>query len=106
MAMVMSSTRIDVQWNSLTPCRHVNGLIEQFRVRYAEVESGVMRSEAVAGVWDMNAETSLTGLTPFTSYSIRVAAVNVEGDVGLFSDPLTRRTLEGRESLTIDIVRC
>ena len=57
-----------------------------------------------AGEWNVvDAETSLAGLTPFTSYSIQVAAVNVEGDVGHFIDPLTEQTLEGSESLTIDI---
>ena len=75
-----------------------------YRVQYTEVDGGVTLSEDVTGVWNvMHAETSLTGLTPFTNYSIQVAAVNVEGDVGLYSDPDTEQTLEGRESLTIDI---
>ena len=40
-------------------------------------------------------EAQLTGLTPFTSYSIRVAAVNKEGQVvGSYSQPLTARTKE------------
>ena len=51
----------------------------------------------------MDAMTPLTGLTPFTSYSIQVAAVNEEGNVGLYSEPVTRRTLEGRKSLTKNI---
>ena len=53
----------------------------------------MVQSKDVAGEWNvMNAETSLTGLTPSTSYSIQVAAVNVEGDVGLYSHPLTGQT--------------
>ena len=89
----MSSTVISVQWDGLTPCRHVNGLIVLYRVQYTEVASGVVQSKDVAGEWNvMNAETSLTGLTPSTSYSIQVAAVNEEGDVGLYSDPLIVQT--------------
>ena len=92
-ATVMNSTVITVQWDGLRPCRHVNGLIVLYRVQYTEVNSGVVQSKDVAGGWNvMNAETSLTGLSPFTSYSIQVAAVNEEGDVGLYSEPLIRRT--------------
>ena len=89
----MSSTVITVQWDGLNPCRHVNGLIVLYRVQYTEVASGVVQSTDEAGEWNViNAVTSLTGLTPFTSYSIQVAAVNEEGDVGLYSEPLIRRT--------------
>ena len=89
----MSSTVISVQWDGLDPCRHVNGLIVLYRVQYTEVASGVVQSKDVAGEWNvMDAETSLTGLTPSTSYSIQVAAVNEEGDVGLHSHPITRQT--------------
>ena len=92
-ATVVSSIVISVQWDGLTPCRHVNGLIVLYRVQYTEVASGVVQSKDVAGEWNvMNAETSLTGLTPSTSYSIQVAAMNEEGDVGLYSDPLSRPT--------------
>ena len=99
----VSSTEISVQWDGLTPCRHVNGRIDRYRVRYT-VGSGVVQSKDEAGEWDVvDAETSLTGLTPFTNYSIQVAAVNEEGDVGLYSDPLTRQTQESCESLTINI---
>ena len=89
----MSSTVITIQWDGLRPCRHVNGLIVLYRVQYTEVASGVVQSKDEAGEWNvMNAETSLTGLSTFTSYSIQVAAVNEEGDVGLYSEPLIRRT--------------
>ena len=92
-ATVVSSTVITVQWDGLDPCRHVNGLIVLYRVQYTEVASGVVQRKDEAGEWNvMNAETSLTGLTPSTSYSIHVAAVNEEGDVGLYSDPITRQT--------------
>ena len=92
-ATVVSSTVISVQWDGLNPCRHVNGLIVLYRVQYTEVASGVVQSKDEAGEWNVvNAETSLTGLTPSTSYSIQVAAVNEEGDVGLYSDLLIVQT--------------
>ena len=34
----------------------------------------------------------LTELTPLTSYSISVAAVNENGDIGVFSEPVTTTT--------------
>ena len=90
---VVNSTVISVQWDGLDPCRHVNGLIVLYRVQYTEVASGVVQSKDKAGEWNViNAETSLTGLAPSTSYFIHVAAVNEEDDVGLYSEPLTRQT--------------
>ena len=98
MATFVNSTVISVQWIGLDPCRHANGRIESYRVQYTA--SGVVNSENVPGEYNvMNAMTSLTGLTPFTNYSIEVAAVNMEGEVGVYSDPLVRRTLEDSESL-------
>ena len=97
-ATVLSSTVISVQWDGVDPCRHVNGLIILYSVQYTEVASGVVQSKDVAGEWNvMNADTSLTGLTPSTSYSIQVAAVNEEDDVGLYSDPITRQTSKFRQ---------
>ena len=92
-ATVVSSTVISVQWDGLHPCRHVNGRIVLYRVQYIEVASGVVQSQDVVGEWNvLNADISLTGLTASTSYSIQVAAVNEEGDVGLYSDPVTTQT--------------
>ena len=64
--------------------------------------SGVVQSKDEPGEWNvMNAETSLTGLTPSTSYSIQVAAINEEGNVGLYSDPLTRQTQPESKIITL-----
>ena len=91
-ATVVSSTVISVQWDGLIPCSQVNGLIVEYRVQYT---AGVVQSIDVAGEWNvMKAQTSLTGLTPYTNYSTKVAAVNEQGDVGLYSDPIITQTLE------------
>ena len=97
---VVSSTVISVQWDGLTPCSQVNGLIVDYRVQYTAESSGVVQSIDVTGEWNvMKAQTSLTGLAPYTNYSIQVAAVNEQGDVGLYSDPIITQTQEDSTSV-------
>ena len=94
-ATIVSSTDISVQWDGLTPCSQVNGLIVEYRVQYTAESSVVVQSINVAGEWNvMRAQTSLTGLIPYTNYSIQVAAINEQGDVGLYSDFIMTMTLE------------
>ena len=94
-AIVVNSTVISVQWDGLTPCRYVNGHIVEYRVQYTSDSSGVVGSKTKTGRWDdRGIETLLTGLTPYTNYSISVAAVNVKGHVGLYSNPITNQTAE------------
>ena len=98
-ATVMSSTVISVRWDGLTPCSQVNGLIVEYRLQFIAESSGVVQSIAVAGEWNvMRAQTSLTGLIPDTNYSIQVAAVNEQADVGMYSDPIITQTLEESKS--------
>ena len=82
MATVDSSTEISVQWNTVVPCRARNGLITSYRVQYTVQPDGMVQTDQTE-----DREITLTGLTPFTNYSIEVAAVNVEGDVGVYSEP-------------------
>ena len=107
-ATVQSSSDIFVQWNRLQPCRDVNGNITHYQVQYqaqptetnckdANVDLSI-RSELVPGVFDRNGNATLTGLSYFTNYSIRVAAVNEEGDVGVYSEPIFEMTLEHSET--------
>ena len=94
-ATVVSSTVISVQWDGLSPCTQVNGLIVEYRVQYTAESSGVVQSIDQTGEWNVTgAEASLTGLTPYTNYSIQVAAVNEQGDMGRYSDPITVQTGE------------
>ena len=84
-----SSTVILVEWEGLTQCRLVNGHIVGYRVQYGVQQSGgLVLTKEVTGNWSSGGETDLTGLTPSTNYSIAVAAVNEEGTVGLYSDPV------------------
>ena len=104
---VVYSTVISVQWDGLIPCSQVNGLIVEYRVRYTAESSGVVQSTDVAGEWNvMRAQTSLTGLTPYTNYSIQVAAVNEQGDVGLYSDPIITPILEDSKYMYMYMQSC
>ena len=63
-----------------------------YRVQYGVQSGGLVLTKEVTGNWSSGGETDLTGLTPSTNYSIAVAAVNEEGTVGLYSDPVIVET--------------
>ena len=64
-----------------------------YRVQYGVQQSGgLVLTKEVTGNWSSGGETDLTGLTPSTNYTIAVAAVNEEGTVGLYSDPVIVET--------------
>ena len=42
----------------------------------------------------------LTGLTPYTAYSIQVAEVSMQGDVGPYSDIIVAQTAEASKCMT------
>ena len=84
-----------VQWNGPSTCRLVNGLIVKYQVRFETSHGNPEIRDQELGdgkYWRSGGKILLTGLTPFTNYSIAVAAVNENGDVGLYSDAVTTRT--------------
>ena len=88
-----SSTKISVQWSGLSTCRLVNGNIIKYRVRFRVSggnETGEMEAE---GDWKEGGRVVLTGLIPLSNYSISVAALNQNGDVGPYSDPVTEQAM-------------
>lgn len=94
-AWPVNSTTIRVQWDGLTPCTQVNGHIVSYRVEYRGRNSGERGNKDQPGEWDVKgAETLVTGLSPYTNYSIRVAAVNQQRDVGLYSNPIVVQTAQ------------
>ena len=103
-AKAQSSSSISVQWDRLTPCRDVNGLIVEFRVQYRALPSGPVQTlshSVQSDMWNMPVEVSLTGLTPFTNYSIQVAPVNIFSQVGSYSGRVVTQTEEDSESTTV-----
>ena len=101
-ATAQSSSSISVQWNRLTPCKDVNGLIVEFRVQYRALPSGPVQTlshSVQPEMWHTSVEVSLTGLTPFTNYSIQAAPVNDQGQVGSYSGPVVTQTEEDSETI-------
>ena len=77
-------------WGTV-PCPDQRGPITEYRLRYSNGTS------IVNTTGEESRQHVLTGLTPFTSYSVQVAAVNA-GGTGPYSDPaLTVETLQDGE---------
>ena len=95
-AEAVSSSEISVQWSGLSNCRLVNGRIVSYRVQFTANGTTESRDWELGdgGDWRNGGEISLTGLNPLTNYSIAVAAVNENGDIGIYSDPVMQQTLE------------
>ena len=74
-ASVINSTAITVQWEMI-PCIEQNGDITGYIVRYGS------QTQSVSG--GSVTETTISNLTPSTTYNVRVAAVN-DADTGPFS---------------------
>ena len=101
-ALAESSTIISVQWDGLSPCEKVNGLIVEYRVQYTAESNGAIEIIVQSGEWNVTgAQVSLTRLTPFTNYSIQVAAVNEQGDVGPYSDSIREQTKEDGDHISL-----
>ena len=95
--MSKCSSEISVQWSGLTNCRLVNGIITKYRVLYTAANSGDQEQSEDYTLrddqnWMSGGEITLTGLSSSTNYSIAVAAVNENGDVGQSSAAVRTRT--------------
>ena len=88
---VINSTSIFVQWDIINPCSAMNGLITSYSIRYTIQPNGIPQTTLQSD----GLEITLT-VTPFTEYSIEVAAVNENGDVGVYSVPEVEMTDEAR----------
>ena len=86
----VTSSTISVQWGSV-PCIHQNGDITGYSVQYEVMGSGNTQTEMVSGD-SSGGMTTISGLTPSTTYSIELAAVNSAG-TGVFSNSQTAMTL-------------
>ena len=103
-ATAQSSTSISVQWDGLDPCKDINGLIVEFRVQYRALPSGpvlTLSHSVQSEMWNTPVEVSLTGLTPFTNYSIQAAPVNNQSQVGSYSGPIVTQTQEDGEQIKL-----
>ena len=86
----VTSSSITVQWRKVD-CIHRNGDITGYSVRYGEIGSteGERTLQMVEG--DMDRQTTISGLTPSTEYTVSVGAVNSAG-TGVYSDEKIQQT--------------
>ena len=84
-------TNITVAWDAVS-CIERNSVITGYEVRYTPPSTSGNDSVMVAGTGDAGGMVTIEGLTHSTQYSIQVAAVNRDGDVGVLSAPLSVRT--------------
>ena len=89
---VINSTSFFVEWGIVSLCRAMNGLITSYSIRYTIQSNGIPQTTLQSD----GLEITLTGLTPYTEYSIEVAAVNENDDVGVYSEPEVAITDEAR----------
>ena len=87
-ATVENSTSITVQWGEV-PCIHQNGVITGYSVQFGVMGSGNTQTIPVDGA--ATTETTITGLTPSTTYSISVAGVNNQL-IGTYSSAVNELT--------------
>ena len=87
-AMEINATRITIEWDAIN-CTERNSDITGYVVRYSPPSSGDIDNVTVAGTGDAGGRATTDRLAPSTQYYIRVAAVNSDGDVGVFSTDLS-----------------
>ena len=87
----VESRSLSVVWGTV-PCPHQGGPITGYRLHYSSGSD----SYTVNITGEEIRQYKLTGLTPFTNYSLQVAAVNDRG-TGPYSSTLTVETLQDGE---------
>ena len=72
----MTSTSITVQWGAVA-CVRRNGDITGYSLWYGVQGNGTTQTKNISGA--SVTETTISGLIPYTTYSIAMAAVNSAG---------------------------
>ena len=93
----VTSSTISVQWGSVS-CIHQNGDITGYSVQYEMMGSGNTQTMPVSGAG--TTQTTISGLTPSTTYSIEVTAVNSAG-TGVYSDLVMSETLSSKRLISV-----
>jgi len=89
-----TSTSITIAWGAVN-CIERNSIITGYVLRFTPPSTSGNDSVMVAGTGDAWGMVTIDGLTPSTEYSIQVAAVNSNGNVGVFSTTLSVQTALG-----------
>jgi len=96
MVTVQTSTSIFVSWNPITNCSDINGNITGWLVRYSDSNN---YTRLIPGSNQGSGNTTLVGLLFHTTYWIQVAAVNSDGHIGVFSEPIMATTMENHKKV-------
>ena len=80
----VTTTTVTVQWGPVEPCADQNGAITGYSVRYGS-ETVYVSGDSSGGM------TTITDLTPSTTYSIQVAAETSAG-TGVYSSAVDQMT--------------
>ena len=91
-SLTLNSTAISVSWNPVD-CIHQNSEITGYMVRYGPASSSNRITSEVLGTTFAERVYTAVGLAPSTNYSIEVAAVNRDGDVGPFTTAIFATTV-------------
>ena len=89
--IAITPTTITIQWGAIS-CIQQNSEITGYKVRYGPVGSSQRATETVTGSASTGGMYTLTGLLTFTNYSIELAAVDSNGDIGHFTHPIINAT--------------
>ena len=88
---VVSPTAILVKWSIVRACSEGDGMVVKYRVHFTAESSGEVQN--IDRTEELNV-TTMTGLSPYTNYSIQIATMNEHGVVGRYSYPITIQTPE------------
>ena len=92
----MSSTSVLIWWGNIS-CTELNSDLLSYTVHYnSDGDGDDWNTIDVAGSTNTY---NITGLTPYTNYSIQVAAMNTLGDLGPYSVTIIVQTLEDSKSV-------
>ena len=89
--METTSTNITIAWDAVS-CIERNSNITGYVVRYTPPSTSGTDSVMVSGTGDAGGMVTIDGLAHSTQYSIRVAAVNSNGNIGVLSTVLSVQT--------------
>jgi len=84
-------TSITIAWDAVN-CIERNGIVTGYVVRFTPPSTSGNNTVMVSGTGGAGGMVTIDGLDPSTQYSIQVAAVNSDGDVGVFSTALSVQT--------------
>jgi len=104
-AVEISSTNITIAWDAVN-CAERNSNITGYVVHFTPPSTSGNDRVMVSGTGDAGGMVTIDGLTPYTQYSIQVAAVNSDGSIGLATASLSVTTSGDLYMYCNFLIRC